>query len=55
MNFAVSRAGFGQIRWLQPVDVTGLSLEDVVTIQEGEVFCYANGRKPPVGGRRAPC
>lgn len=35
-NFTVSRPDMGSIRWLQPVDVTGLKLDGVVTIQHGE-------------------
>jgi len=48
-NFTVSRPGVGSIRWLQPVDIKGLKLDGIVTIQQGEVFCYADGEKPPVG------
>ena len=40
---------FPQIRWLHPVDVTGLPLNRIVTIGEGEVYCYADEDKPPVG------
>ncbi|KAG1657439.1 hypothetical protein FOA52_011719 [Chlamydomonas sp. UWO 241] len=50
MNFTVGRRGVGQVRWLRPVDVTGLALDRVITIDDGEVFCYADAPdKPPVG------
>ncbi|KAF5830158.1 hypothetical protein DUNSADRAFT_14956 [Dunaliella salina] len=48
-NFTVTRAGIGSIRWLRPVDVVGLKLDDIVTIQQGEVFCYSDVEKPPLG------
>ena len=35
MNFTVSRKGFGQVRWLRPVDITGLALDRIVVIQQG--------------------
>ena len=35
MNFTVSRNGFGQVRWLRPVDITGLALDRIVVIQQG--------------------
>lgn len=49
-TFAFSPLPFPlQIRWLHPVDVTGLALNRIVTIGEGEVYCYADEDKPPVG------
>jgi len=49
MNFTVARRDVGQVRWLVPVDVSSLALDRIVNIQEGEVYCYAEGAKPPVG------
>lgn len=38
------------MRWLRPVDVAGLELDRIITIDEGEVFCYADAAdKPPIG------
>mmetsp|Transcript_10635 Transcript_10635/g.29106 ORF Transcript_10635/g.29106 Transcript_10635/m.29106 type:complete len:1605 (-) Transcript_10635:206-5020(-) len=48
-NFTITRAGIGSIRWLRPVDVVGLKLDNIVTIQQGEVFCYSDAEKPPLG------
>ncbi|GAX81271.1 hypothetical protein CEUSTIGMA_g8703.t1 [Chlamydomonas eustigma] len=49
MNFTISRSGVGQVRWLKPVDVTSLSLDRIIVIQQGEVCCYTDESKPPVG------
>ena len=44
MNFTVSRPGLGQIRWLRPVDVSGLALDRIVAIQQGDRTAVATGR-----------
>lgn len=48
-NFTVIRKGVGQVRWLKPIDVTGLDLDRIISIEEGEVCCYVDEEKPPVG------
>lgn len=35
-NFTVERDGVGSVRWLRPVDVRGIRLDDIVDIQHGE-------------------
>ncbi|KXZ47639.1 hypothetical protein GPECTOR_34g798 [Gonium pectorale] len=49
-NFTVSRAGVGQVRWVVPVDVRGLALQDIVQISYGEVLCYPNPATKPAQG-----
>lgn len=39
-GFTVGREGFGEIRWVEPVDVRGLDLDSVVDIQRGEVAVF---------------
>lgn len=39
-GFTVGRKGYGEITWLDPVDVRGLDLDMVVDIQRGEVAVY---------------
>lgn len=34
-NFTITREGLGSIRWLRPVNVVGLQLDRIVTIQQG--------------------
>jgi len=41
-NFTVTRAGLGAIRWLRPVDVVGLKLDTIVTIQQGVSALHAH-------------
>lgn len=39
-NFTVGRKGYGEIRWVEPVDVRGLDLDMVIDIQRGEIAVY---------------
>lgn len=39
-NFTVGREGYGEVTWIEPVDVRGLNLDDVVDIQRGEIAIY---------------
>ncbi|KFM26371.1 Nuclear pore complex protein Nup98-Nup96 [Auxenochlorella protothecoides] len=49
-TFVVGRRGLGSVAWLEPVDVRGLDLDDVITISRGGVEVYLEGpAKPPVG------
>jgi hypothetical protein len=32
----IEREGYGRLEWLEPVDVTGLDLQDLVQIDRGE-------------------
>ncbi|KAF6264567.1 hypothetical protein COO60DRAFT_1266863 [Scenedesmus sp. NREL 46B-D3] len=53
-GFRVERAGFGSLEWLAPVDVRGVDLGDVISIERGEVAVYVaaegcESAKPPVG------
>ena len=36
-NFVVGLKGVGQIRWLQPVDLRGLDLDEIVHLSQGTV------------------
>lgn len=48
-DFAISRPGFGNITWLDPIDVTGgIDVEAMVDISHGHVVVY------PDSGPRAP-
>lgn len=35
-NFTITRDGFGSVHWRSPVDVTGLNLDRIITIQAGQ-------------------
>lgn len=48
-GFRVGRIGYGEIRWLGDVDVLGLNLDDIVSINRGDVSLYPNGDKPDIG------
>lgn len=48
-NFTVCRKGVGMVRWLVPVDITRLRLDEIVQINQGEVSVYGGGSKPPMG------
>ncbi|KAL6777466.1 NUP189 [Auxenochlorella protothecoides x Auxenochlorella symbiontica] len=49
-EFVIGRRGLGSVAWLEPVDVRGLDLDDVITISRGGVEVYLEGpAKPPVG------
>lgn len=39
-GFTVGREGFGEIKWIEPVDVRGLDLNIAVDIQRGEVAVF---------------
>lgn len=39
-SFTIGRKGFGEIQWIEPVDVRGLDLDLVVDIQKGEIAVY---------------
>lgn len=36
VSLVIEREGYGKLEWLQPVDVTGLDLQDIVSIERGE-------------------
>jgi hypothetical protein len=40
-GFTVARPNYGSIRWLPPVDVRGLKLDEIVTIGQGEFDGHA--------------
>jgi len=48
-NFTVIRPNFGQIEWLEPVNIAGLNLADIINIKSKEVFVYEDIPSPPVG------
>jgi len=49
-GFRVGRAGFGEVRWLGETDVTGLDLDDIVSIEHGDVSVYRGQiERPEVG------
>jgi hypothetical protein len=39
-DFIVKRKGYGSVMWPGPTDVTGLSLEDIVSIGQGKQRSY---------------
>lgn len=49
-NFTVGRRGVGTVRWLAPIDVRGLDLDNLVKFQSREIRVYLDEEdKPPVG------
>jgi nuclear pore complex protein Nup98-Nup96 len=48
-GFRVGRSGFGEITWLGETDVTNVNLDEVVSIEHGDVSIYSSETKPPVG------
>lgn len=49
-NFVVGRRGYGSVRFLDPVDVRRLPLDDIVRFEHGTVEVYLNeSQKPEVG------
>jgi hypothetical protein len=35
VKLVVEREGYGRLEWLQPVDVSGLDLQDIIQIERG--------------------
>jgi len=54
-NFVVEREGFGSVAWDGAVDVRGIDLDRVISIEHKDVAVYdaeeAEGTKPPVGSK----
>ena len=54
-GFTVSRAGVGSVSWDGAVDVRGVDLDEVISIENRDVAVYdtaeANGTKPAVGNK----
>lgn len=50
VKLVIEREGYGRLEWLQPVDVSGLDLQDIIQIDRGEA---CNGRL--VGRLRTEC
>jgi len=49
-GFRVGRIGFGEVRWLGMTDVTRLNLDDIVSIERGDISVYhSDDVKPDVG------
>ena len=50
-RFVVGRKGLGQVEYLEPVDVTGVPLDDIIQFREREVRVYMDteGPKPKPG------
>ena len=49
-NFTVGRKDVGFIRWMEPVDVRGINLDDIISLAIGSVEVYPeSSKKPPVG------
>ena len=48
-NFTVVREGIGSIRWLDPIDVTGLDLDCIVNINKGSVEVYLSDEISSIG------
>jgi len=45
-GFRVGRIGYGEVRWLNEVDVSGLNLDNIVSIEHGDISVYTD--KPQV-------
>jgi len=45
----VGREGYGEVTWLGETDVTGVDLDQVVTIDHGDVTIYGDVTKPTIG------
>ncbi len=41
-GFTVEREGYGSIRWLVPVDVRGLKLDDIISIIHGKTHIHTH-------------
>eukprot|EP00668_Euglena_longa_P043615 GGOE01058071.1.p1 GENE.GGOE01058071.1~~GGOE01058071.1.p1 ORF type:complete len:548 (+),score=166.66 GGOE01058071.1:1048-2691(+) len=50
-NFEVVKEGVGRLRFLRPVDLTGVRLDAVVRILPGEVGLYLDGLEAPPPGQ----
>ena len=51
-GFRVGRVGYGEIRWLDEIDVTSVDIDAVVSIEHGDISVYSDtssAAKPPVG------
>jgi len=49
-NFIVGRKDVGFIRWMEPVDIRDINLDDIVNLAAGSVEVYPeSSNKPPVG------
>jgi nuclear pore complex protein Nup98-Nup96 len=49
-NFTVGRKDVGFIRWIEPVDIRGINLDDIISLATGSVEVYPESSdKPPVG------
>jgi hypothetical protein len=42
-GFKVERAGYGSLEWLAPVDVRGVDLGDIISIERGKLRRYVWG------------
>lgn len=49
-NFTVYRDLVGEVRWEEPVDVRGLNLDEIVSIEPGTVTIYPSNDKVPEPG-----
>lgn len=49
-QFTVGKRGVGSVRWLDPVDVRGINIDEIVELARGSVEVYLEGSdKPDVG------
>ena len=46
-GFRVGRVGYGEVRWVGDVDVTGLDLDSIVFIEEGDASVYGDAEEHP--------
>lgn len=48
-GLTISKEGLGSMKWLEPVDVRGLDLDNIIMMEPGRVGAYTKVAKPPVG------
>jgi len=50
-NFTVIRRGFGEVTFLQPVDVRDLNLDEIIVFEPRSIYIYPDEHHKPAVGR----
>lgn len=45
-NFAIVRRNIGEIEWAGESDVTGLDLDAIIWLRQGEIYVYPDAERP---------
>jgi hypothetical protein len=53
-DFVIIKSGFGSIRFLEPVDVRGLDIDEIVQFHDQEIIVYPEKSPPPGKGLNKP-